>query len=374
MSEFEERYDQIESYLKNQLTEEEHQAFEDEMSRNAALKEEVDVQRLSLEVLEHAYLLDMSRLVKDQIAQKKPGNLWKWILGVSTICAGVAFIALHPLGNTDETVYTNETISIDDKQAVKDIILDDSSLSVLSPDNALDQPEKKVISRDQPNDQKEPSIQGVSMIEDQNYVPQLVGTIVEENEKGERIDSPEDNDEKKAMTHPTTIVEKAECKQPDLDEVKVVNTHLNEVDGALELDLSKGILYSINGREFSDLPDVEYLEKGEYHVVAKSSDECTFDLGTFEVLESPCLNKTEFVFNIANDGVLVIDIQESDNSSVMILNRIGENVFEKELNFETEFEWDGFYSNGNEANVGIHKLVLKTGVKEPCIYNVVIAK
>lgn len=363
MSSFEARYDQIEAYLKGALNETEREQFEIELAQNEALKEEVEIQKASRALIEQVYLQEMSAIISEQSVEKpvKPTH-WKWVAG-AFIAIGVLTFLLVDKEDTSKEVHAplsivvHEVVSREEQEEeVVSKVIPNEELKINESNLVLETKSVKIAVED--------TVTTAQIIQ---QTSQVVDQIVTQDNVDEITDS-----EKKSVKE---VALEPECVKPKLTPVRVTDCHLNELDGELLLDESKDIRYSINNSEFNDYPETRGLESGVYSVQLKDNKGCIFDLGNYKIKQSACLKERDIAYNIKYDGVLELPLKESERTEVVLLNRVGEQVFTTELENSNYFEWDGKYDNGNEAVLGLHKLVIKNiETKETCLYNVVIEK
>ena len=360
MSDFDKRYDQIEAYLKGKLPEAEKAQFEVELASDSELREEVEVQKVSRSLMEQVYLKDISNIIKEQSNQKP--SYWKWI---ATGLAG--FITVSSL------LYLNQpksTISVVEIQ--KDTL-------IFKPTEAVIQKQESTIVKTQeaaiPDVQLEKQLQ-----EPVVEVQDIENSIFKEDKVVLKFDSIQ-------KTKETSVASKTEelksnkkvvdpvvvCKQPKLNPIKTVDCHLNETDGELILDQSKGLKYQINNAEFLSAVETQGLPSGKYLVRAKDENDCIYDLGVHFIQKGNCLKETNYSFNTAYNDVIELAIKEVSTTEITILNKLGQTVFTNRLDNVSIFEWDGKYSDGREATLGIHKVIVKQN-QNTCLYNVIISK
>lgn len=371
MNNFEPLYDQIELYLKNKLSENDLIAFEKELSQNPALKEEVQIQKMSKEVMEHAYLAEMSSIVKDQMKTKKSSK-WKLIFTFGTMTLGVFIFSMYHFNNSIDDELSENNVSI--------INIEDSL------ENKKDTVQKKTKKPKNNHKLVRHNTSETYLENNQGIVDQTTEdstTLIQIISESDEMDADiEENDtasvaekiEKREKTIPKPIQNNTLCVLPKMKDVKTVACNLNKDNGQIILDENVGLKYSINDGEFMTSPESDYYSVGHYEINAKDEKGCLYELGTVSINQSPCLKTKDFAFNIDFDQSLSISILETEKTDVSILNRAGANVLETSLNQESEFIWDGFYQDGEKAKIGIHKIIVRSNRKETCVYNVVISQ
>lgn len=365
MSQFEARYDHIEAYLKGGLNTEEHRSFELEIENDPKLKEEVAIQKASQLLLEQVYLKEMSSIILEQ-SLSKPKTIWKWVFGGIVVlgCVLSVLIANDKTSSLSNVSGPQQSLMMDSQKEQGDI---SHQIKKVEEKELLKGDEEIVVI---PTAKKDSTI----VLEKTNK------RVIEEQEKSlllnEKVETDhsdfiESKDKKEADDKGE---EKADCVLPKLHPIEVHDCHLNASDGELIVETKMGLFYSINDSEYLERPDSKQLEMGNYTIKAKNDLECIFELGTYTIKETACLSKRNFAFNILYEERLEVAIKEQLRAEIIILNKFGKQVFTTKIEESTMFEWNGRYDNGNEAELGIHKLIVKNAVNETCLYNVVIEK
>lgn len=362
MSVFDSRYDQIEAYIKGKLNEIERIAFEEELKYDATLKEEVDTQKASYAIIEQVYLQEMSKIIRQQSLPKS--NLkWKWISGILVLATSLSLCYIYS-SNVESSV-SEEVVKHKEVVIVKEIIVEpesgNSERIKIKKEGINNSKKKEVVLIT-----KEFSPENDIEVEGNTSVFVTQDSLMSEESPPVLLSNQVAEESPQATTE--------ECVQPKLRSINVVDCHLEEVDGQLQLDESLGLFYSINNTEFTDYPETKGLPSGQYIIQVSDGKGCVFDLGEYTIKQLACLAKRDIAFNTSYESVLEVPIKEQDRTEITILNKLGKTVLTSNLYNNTVFEWDGKYDNGDAASLGIHKLVIENESKETCLYNVVIEK
>jgi hypothetical protein len=370
MSQFEDQYDRIEDYLKNRLSVQDRLAFESQMAAKEDLREEVAIQKMAIGVLDHAYMQDMSKLISNEIARKSLSQNWKWI-GLMVLI-GVSVLAF--------VVYDNKKEGDGDKKILKKEALQTIGLKEEIPLAKQSQTEGSPSEKNSHSintPQNIPSVKINPTIEgDQNSRNSIAPIIKEKQEEKTVIvsNTNKENNIKIPEKPEKIVVEQVMCDY--VPKVKVTNkiADLGKDNGELIVyNLTKDkLLYSINKSEFDQQNNFTNLKKGSYQLMVEKGS-CKYDIGVFEVKESFCNSNKDYSFNINQESEFVLDSKSNDIQVINIYNKIGNLVLEKTLQANEDLTWDGLYSNGQEAVIGLHVIYVKHLNGEICKYNVVIS-
>ena len=106
------RYQEIEDYLKGNLSPEEKISFEGRLATDSSLAEDVAVQRVGLKSLELTYMQSMSELVRERVDKNNATKKY-WIGGRSAILLTTLLVGGSYLLSTDKTELplSNQTIT-----------------------------------------------------------------------------------------------------------------------------------------------------------------------------------------------------------------------------------------------------------------------
>jgi len=125
-----EKFDQINQYLKGQLSEDTRIQFEAEISIDAQLKSDIEMHRLLNETIVDNYLIEVKQITKTVLQKKRiDQNRKDWTIGLgSIILVGTIFIAYNQFNEktvTEEISLTNkklQTTKLNEKQLNQTIL------------------------------------------------------------------------------------------------------------------------------------------------------------------------------------------------------------------------------------------------------------
>lgn len=377
MSDFEKRYSEIEEYLKGKLKGDALASFEAELKTNVALAEEVEVQRIARTAIEQVYLQEMSQIIREQSSRtNKGGNTWKygiWGGAILLVVIGVLIFNNSP-SQKEYSSSDSKRDKIVEKKKVetkKKLAPHNKNIRPTTHDKHLPQDKKEtleVIHFDTNADGstiEDPQDTLITMQQTNTAQNSSVNVDTSTNEKTEHQNDDSNN------THPR--IKKVTC---DFSFAKITpqKASLGEENGGLILPEKEGFYYIINNGDIETETDIDGLSIGKYTVTVSNGKECQKNLGEFHIVESPCLKDKDYSYNIQYDDDFLIPLKENNQTEITIFSNIGRVIYKDVLENETEFEWNGQNINGENANLGLHKVVVKYNSKTSCIYNVVITE
>ena len=290
MNNIERLYDQIEAYLKGQLSEREHAEFENELYNNPDLKGEVEVHKKALEVLKFGVAADISQMIDEKATEYTPTNNSKWVLlGGSILCIVGVVLYLIAVNNKDTFSRQAEKSFVEgsskekgDEQ--KKIILSDGKEretdTILTDDEIITpiaetQKSGAVLSLDT-NNNTETEEQALKNNDEESSLKKSTDTYIEDQHK-ETINTEEQVED--------------ECLSVPKIRYDIVPEHLGEKDG-------KVTLFNIEGKKLSyqlvPATDIyvntriyDNLESGMYQIKVREG-ECEYDMDIIDVPATYC--------------------------------------------------------------------------------------
>lgn len=369
MSNFEDKYDQIEAFLKGKLSDADRIAFENELQNDPELKDEVAIQKSAYRLLEQDYMQDMSKIIKAQSSIHKSRNIKRLgLVALAALGIGSLFLLVN---NKEEKIQKSK--NIEQKQLVEaeietvDKNREKSNSEVKTAQKEVNQQAGKEIKT--PSFQLEVPKELKELKIDHKAIAEKTKAIEIQN-PGFGVVPPLDSKPKEAEKTPVI-----NCNDKPKVEAKITKASKGEADAALTLhSANSDLTYKLNNGRFEAKSSFNNLSKGKYLLAAKTKDGCEYSIGTYEVQENPCLKETNYLFNPGFDTKLEIDLGVEDKYEVLIYNKLGKMVCKKEVDKSTMFEWDGNYDNLQKADMGVHVLFVKNSNGEMCKYNVVVSE
>lgn len=369
MSSFESRYDQIEAYLKGNLSKAEQVNFENEIEKDQALAEEVGIQREAFKLVERAYYLEMSSIIREQ-TKAKPSGVIKWLLGGGFITLLMGAFLLIPKSSeipspvVDSSV--NEATIADTMSIVHSQVNQLEFTQEKQVEELISEPEMKRV-------QKEEIVQKSKATEASE-----VNDATEPKPEGRNKKNAKEFQGNKEIegTQRNSLEDQAknDCSKVPQVEVQVSHSHLDLNDGSIRITSKDGLMYRVNDDKFQSSGEFTELQSGTYQISVRSDDQCLFDIGWKEVKRSSCSDQRDLSFNATFQRTVVLPVDEYYSSNIQIFNKLGQIELELELTVGETFEWDGKNNRGEEVTMGAHKVFVNYDSGEACLYNVVVEK
>lgn len=376
----EQRYDQIELYLKGKLHGDDLKNFESQLNSDPSLKQELEIQKLGRLTIQSSYMTDMKSKLKDTSASYKKGQSLKWYLGGTLIVVGILTFVFWP--NTEkiktEVVSTDKSGSdhIEKHFPEEKIVKVDSQETHVvhhyKADNASHHISEIEASNDIVESEMEVSItdtiaEGIYVVtttnknsNDQLLVEESTEGVYKEKSADEQVDPIAEEVIKPRL--------KFRVKESNYDANNGRIDIVNEDGGTLEYRL-KG---DLDG--FTTSNHFDEIAEGSYTILVRDKDGNEFAYESIEVNKSACFEKTDYVFNVTYDDHILLPVASQYEGVAVVMDKSGNQVFTKEFNNLTELPWLGLDINGQESTVGLHKVIIKYNHGETCAYNVLLEK
>jgi hypothetical protein len=369
------RYQEIEDYLKGNLSPEEKNSFEGRMSTDSTLSEDVAVQRVALKSLELAYIQSMSELVRERVHKNNVAKKY-WIGGsallMTTLLVGGSYLLLtdkteSSASNKSTLVTTNESNVADSNKKSE---IDNNQISNTTQN-------KKQLNR----------LANTATVENRiTAAPSEDSTLlnrykITESTNTKRIQ--EESLQKQIETSTPNIfkeqqaVAKTACpeKAPEIS-VRVTPTSYDEASGSITINTPAHWMVYLKGvntgyenkNQFTD------LAAGSYILYVQNENKCNYQIGTYVVTNSNCSFEQNYVFNKQFDQTWNIPALTSTAFKVSILNKAGVEVFAENVAAHHTATWNGENKNGEKVAIGLHKVIITYSDNKTCIYNVVVSE
>lgn len=356
-----ETYQQIDQYLNGLLSGEELHAFEQKCATDASFAEEVDLFRITNQVVLGANFDDVRQQMTKDISSIDSKNKLtkKWLLGLAIGVVGVSIIG------TVLTVKNESPVSVENS------LTKDSSVSTTNPvkntsqDTSIEQTtvglEKSSPSKNKsvPIDSQQTS-SSISVAEPkESNIVQSKSTL--EVQKVAVVE-PNESKEKSVLENPckeislsATITSKPSCtnNQTGSIHIPITSIHGGKQPYSIQFESNKP----------SQKETYNYLATGSYTLLIRDANNC-FNTFTQEVVEVNC-RKTSYVFAPDKGQTWTLDALNDQEFSIRLLNVSGKEVYKSE-HIQNTFEWNGLSQQGAYLDAGLYIYILETvsGEKE----------
>ncbi|WP_018342721.1 hypothetical protein [Cytophaga aurantiaca] len=366
------RYQQIEDYLKGRLSESEQISFEEQISTDKQLAQEVAVQKVALQSLEMAYIQSMSDLVRNRVQKNNTAKKY-WFGGgailLTSILIGGAYLITQI--NKDVPAPEKESIQIQKTNTQHTSSVNyDSEIKNSSEENNRSLPQEKITAA--PN--------GVVSVEKTSTSLSDTSLV----NKGKINESMYRSSSQKTIPPVETItIEPAKpsstnaCSEtaPEVS-VRVTPTSLDENTGTLLIAAPANWLVYVKGANTTYEKTLQFssLAEGTYIVFVKNESNCIYQIGSYAVTNTNCVFEKNYVFNKQFDKEWSIPAQNSSTYRVSILNKAGIEVYSENVAAHSTANWNGLNKNGSDVAIGLHKVIVTYSDNKTCIYNVVVSE
>jgi hypothetical protein len=336
-------YQLIENYLNGQLSGEELNAFEKELSQNPALKKKVRAHKLANEMVIELRLQNIQSILSEEKLNYGRKTLWKKI--ISGISGGLVIASLLFFFNDYNKSEIQEPIASQGSQKTtsKDGVASDQKEYQTKPiptDKPLTSANKPLT--DNTNNLSYDSVNSIN-----NH--KISETQVSHNP----VEAPA-----KEIIHPKETNETSKpCEHVDINsQISVSPTCEGESTGSITLSGFKGgtapydYIVLMKHHEHSN----SNLAAGIYSVIIKDSKGCTKNMDGIEIVEKHC--QKDYSFNPALGETW--EIPTYKHSGTLILYDNGGNVyFTEEIGAGEKIQWSGLSKNG-ESKTGYFLFVI----------------
>jgi hypothetical protein len=370
------RYQNIEGYLKGNLSSQERIAFEKQLATDQEFAQEVAVQKVAMQSLEMAYIKSMSDLVKNRVQKNNIAKKY-WSGGsailVTTLLIGSAYLATtndtsHSIENKN-TSTNKEIVPVTDAKKIE--MIDSSKVEMYKNEKA---PQSKIVL-------ESPSVKSMSPMADSSFVKKA-----KLNESIQKVRNPEIKEAviqtiptKQEITNgnpkPIAMVVPCEEKAPEIS-VRVNPTSFDESSGSISVSTPTNWLVYIKGINSTHENKSQFnnIAAGTYSVYVKNENNCTYKIGEYTVSNSNCSFEKDYVFNKQYDKQWTIPTINTLALNIRIINKGGIEVYSSSIPAYSNASWNGLNKNGEYVAIGLHKVIVTYSDNKTCIYNVVVSE
>jgi hypothetical protein len=380
-----EKYELIERYLKNELTDDENQKVKQQMQSDSDFAREVKQHESLINFVTEGSLLKMKDSIENihsnlnksffrKIFNNRPLLFTLTGLIVATISV-IYFIS----NKESKGVTENKNIKTKDIVANRRIDVENNTIQESERKQAplipYDQEVKAVINQAKDADDKPQ--QETKNIE--KTIPPIKYDIAEDKKTQVRSNS----EKKKEQTIQKAVISDIyDCSQVEITaEVTVENSCVLEATGSIEIDHSRieggtpPFKVSIDDQKtFQSELRFDQLAAGSYTVWLTDKNKCSEKIGTFWINTTDCSSET-------NDYVFAPDKQEKwkipyveSAYQIEIFNQQGILVYKAELGGNIASYWDGYANSGQVQPMGIYSFILKRQEQVDITGNVTIVR
>lgn len=361
MSNSEDIFDQIDQYLKGQLTGDSKLAFENKLTTDSEFKEFVNTQSVLRQVVIADSLGEIKAMMQSDLAQKggstKFRNWHKWGLGVFVLSCFLA--SFYYLNQVNEEVAVKDVFIKSSKERGssnrKEISLDDTRKD----DVIVSQVESVSPSIKQRNTEHVHDSLGTPPIklEQLEEIKKEEAKEIATNRKTTRNEAPEVKE---------VIVNKSPCEGVKMNaSFNVVLPNYPNNLGQLEIDASSvtgGVapyFYAIDNGEFQFEESVEGVAIGKHIIHIKDGNGCISPLEeVFEIKINYCPEYIQKDFTPAFGESWSVPTLSGEDAELIISNKSGRAVCTQQYTGGQEPTWDGRSDTGAELPMGFYKFKL----------------
>jgi hypothetical protein len=353
----------IESYVANLLSEQERTAFETMMMQDAGLKEAVENEKTLFNLVLEQDLNTIKNKIKTDLYTSENKNIKYKSIGVAAllIASITATYFYATLKNTD--TIQKERVEIIVPQKIDSTIQNEK-------DSAKSEKEKRYKSK--PITQQTLLIDTNKPIQTNKIIPKIKdSTLTAKNELIVKQTEIEEVIKNEISIKKECVFEKIEAHLTSSPSQKGLST------GAIRIKLpnsiSEKLVFSLNtNNTFVKDSHFSDLAKGEYLITAKDTKECEYQLGKSIVKETNCITEYQKTFSPDLENPWQIPVLINEDASIVIKNKMGENVYIYHGKIGNEIYWNGQSSSGNDASTGVYKIFVTHSNGEDCVYSVTL--
>lgn len=372
------RYQEIEDYLKGRLSESKRISFEEKISTDNQLAQEVAVQKVALQSLEMAYIQSMSDLVRNRIQKNNTAKKY-WFGGGAILFTSLLIGGAYLITTINKDVYTSEKQSALVNETTvhahnSSLVNGDLKIEHSSKENKKSLPQEKITVA--PNgvvsiEKTSASLSDTSLVNKGKINESIYKSSYKQTIPPNETITIQPSTNTSEATKPITCSETA----PEVS-VRVTPTSLDENTGTLFITTPPNWLVYVKGvnttyektHQFSDLAE------GNYVVFIKNESNCMYQIGSYAVTNTNCVFEKNYVFNKQFDKEWAVPAQNSSAYRVSILNKAGIEVYNENVAAHSTANWNGLNKNGADVAIGLHKVIVTYSDNKTCIYNVVVSE
>ena len=364
-------YDLIPLYVRGELKGNDLTSFEKALTQDAALKEEVLLEKASFDLLLDADVLNLKAQMQNDLKAKDKAKNKKWIVALGVLAIGSGTYFLVPNASTDVA---------QPEPSLEVIALDTMAISPKQP--AITEPSRKIENKNTataatPNAvvNTKPTVldtleiatpQKVSSIDTAKVVHVPADTSVA-HVKLEVQKTP-----KPVVTDPCAEFAFAHSPQT-LASLRDAATGVILLHASLTQSGQDPIRYSLNGIEFENTSSFENLEAGMYTLYARDEQACEIEsTKQLEIIETRCFEEYQQTFNTAFESSWKLPVYIDTPVKITLINKVGAILVDKDFQTYDEGSWNGFDDNNNKLPSGAYRWIMEYESGETCIAKMTI--
>lgn len=375
----EKRYDELDAYLKGNMSATDKVQFEARLQVDSVLNHELHLLKSSREIIEFDYMKDLKANLENlAIEHKQTQNKKWWFFGGMAglfIIAGAGFF-FFPVQNQSTQLVNVELQNKQIDKAVEVKKINDKHHESLV--HTQDQP----IVQHSDNHVNLAPIKTSQVQRNEDVESNVTSSVVaEEIEELEISEVAQEVRQQGAKEEP--VIERREvtvapdsCIRPKVS-ILSYGASADADNGSIVInnESEQELIYRLSeiDDEFVQFNEFQDLESGKYTLVGKNELECEFELGEVTITRLPCLKERDQAFNKNYDQEWAIPIgQETNDGSIQIIGQRGIRLFESDFQNGEQLFWNGVDMQGAELTLGVYKVIISYNDGKTCLYNVVI--
>jgi hypothetical protein len=353
-------HEQIDRYLKNNLSEEELAQFNKNLLNNVEFKETFEAQKEAHELIVDNELVKLKERMSKDLSNGSGTDSSNWgkIILLSAAIGSVAVFSYVQYNNYKSVPDSiqKENISIQKDLSIHNNINE----NVVTENNNGNTTVTKIPSTERNNNNTNDKS---TVLTEENTTPdnklsvekEQINTVpfVQENNKitTEHNTLIPDNNKVVVNCETTVITASVKVSYTNKEEATIV------VDKASVEGGSPPYLFSLNQNSFDADNRFDDIKDGSYHVYIKDQNGCVSEIKKEVVVKIP-QKEIDDVFAPSMGEKWNLPIKENTNASITIINKAGLTVYSATINGGYPNEWDGRDTNGNELNTGNYYFII----------------
>jgi len=376
--------EQIDQYLANEMSMSDRDAFENELSTNETLKEEVAIQSTLRDVVISSSLGDIRSLMENDFKEqstadnKKTRNkkIGKWIgiAGLFLLAPAIGYFLIN-----DEEKKENNTAQIEKHET--SVIQNN-----LGKNNEAIAPKEKVeLEKTLPVKSVDVQEKDSREIDEKTLSPVLKEEHIdiEENSQENKLDLTKHDDSPQQIVedkieNDVIVAEKQEVltELTFNGKLKTIKTSYEASNGKIiiEGDLTGGekpYQYFIYDGELQIYKEFENLEAGKYVVQAIDGNGKNINIGECEIKEDLCISSYNQSFMITFDKYWEIPVTYNKQFNFKVYGR-SSILYEHDFESGDETHWNGKTTSGGKIGLGYYRFEIDYENGEKCFGEITI--
>ncbi len=363
MKGYEHHTETIEAYVTDQLSAEERTAFEAILAKDPGLQEAVETEKmLSDLVLEQDLNKIRNKIKTDLNIAEKKNKIKKSVSIATLIIASITATYFYISQQKPSVISEKSNEVIVTKNVVSEV---KNEIDVTINKNLVKHESKAVL-------QNPTLLDSTKQIQLSQPSTKIIDTA--ETVKHQIIEKPiqvEKLIKQQNTAQKACVFERMDASLASKPSQKGLST------GAITINLPHSIadklVFSLNDNgEFVKETQFSELAKGAYHIVAKDTKECEYQLGQIIVKETNCISDYQRTFSPDLDSPWQIPVLTNENATIIIKNKAGENMYSFQGEIGNNTYWNGQNLGGNIAPIGVYKTIVSYSNGEDCVYSITL--